>query len=153
MANNMNKILPLVFVSGALMFLMVSIDPVLAEEDITRHLVCPCECAMIISTCDCPTAQQVNNEIVQMKNNGFSENQIYSALQTEYGEGIIAHPDKINKTSLWIPGTLLVLFFIFIGFIVLRKPNSDVIPIPGREKYEGQFETEYRNFISELEEE
>lgn len=153
MAHTMNKILSLVFVSGALIFLMASIDPVLAEEDITPHLVCPCECAMIISTCDCPTARQVKNEIMHLENNGFSENQVYSALVAEYGDGIIAHPGKINKTSLWIPGILSVLFFIFIGYIVTRKPNPDVIPFPDREKYEGQFEEEYRNFISELEEE
>ncbi|MBE0521797.1 MAG: cytochrome c-type biogenesis protein CcmH [Candidatus Methanoperedenaceae archaeon] len=147
----MIKILPLVSLSGALVFLITSIHPVLAEEDITRHLICPCECAMIISTCDCPTARQVKNEIMHLTNSGFSERQVYSALQKGYGEGIIAHPDRIGKTSLWIPGILLVIFLIFVGYIVSRKPNPGVIPIPGREKYERQFQEEYRNFILELE--
>ena len=153
MANHMIKILSFVFVSGALMFLIASIDPVLAEEDITPHLVCPCECAMIVSTCDCPTAQRVKNEIVHLKSNGFSEKQLYSALKTEYGDGIIAHPDKINNTSLWIPRILSILFFIFIGYVVTRKPNPDIIPFPDREKYNTQFEEEYSTFISEMEEE
>ncbi|MCX9014517.1 MAG: cytochrome c-type biogenesis protein CcmH [Candidatus Methanoperedens sp.] len=152
MANNMNKSVSLVFVSGVLVFLLASIHPALAGEDITPHLVCPCECAMIISTCDCPTAQRVKNEITQMKNSGFSDKQVYSAMQAGYGDGIIAHPGKMNNTSLWIAGVLSVLFLIFIGYIVARKPNPAIIPIPGREKYEGQFEEEYRNFVSELEE-
>src|SRR5659263_671348 len=58
-------------------FLISVIDPVMADEDMTSGLICPCECAMIISTCDCTTAIQVKKEITLMKENGFSGNRYF----------------------------------------------------------------------------
>ncbi|MFA4934864.1 MAG: cytochrome c-type biogenesis protein CcmH [Candidatus Methanoperedens sp.] len=129
--------------------LMPGISPVIADDDMTSSLICPCECAMIISTCDCPTAIQVKKDIGSMKENGFSETQIFSALQAEYGKGILIHPEKAVSTSLWV-GVSLAFILGFVGYIVTRKPNPDVIP--DREKYEKRFEEEYRKFVSELEE-
>src|SRR5659263_757624 len=76
------------------MLLISVINPVMADEDMTSDLVCPCECAMVISTCDCTTAIQVKKEITQMKEKGFSEKQTFSVLQAEYGKDIMAHPEK-----------------------------------------------------------
>lgn len=120
-----------------------------ADEDMTSSLICPCECAMIISTCDCPTAMQVKKEIASMKQNGFSEKQISSALQAEYGKGILVHPEKSVSTSLWV-GVLLAVILGFVGYIATRKPDPRIIP--EMEKYEKRFEEEYRKFVSELEE-
>ncbi|MDL5502795.1 MAG: cytochrome c-type biogenesis protein CcmH, partial [Candidatus Methanoperedens sp.] len=61
-------------------------------DDMTSDLICPCECAMVISSCECTTAIQVKKEITQMKENGFSEKQVFSALQAEYGKEILAPP-------------------------------------------------------------
>ncbi len=131
---------------------LFSINPAMADEDMTSHLICPCECAMVISTCDCATAAEVKKEIAQMKENGFSEMQIFSALQTEYGKEILAHPEKVNSIPVWVPGISVAFISVFLGFILIRKKNQDVIPVPEREKYEKQFEEEYRKFVSEMEE-
>ncbi|VVB95840.1 Cytochrome C biogenesis protein [uncultured archaeon] len=121
----------------------------MADEDMTSHLICPCECAMIISTCDCSTAIQVKKEINQMKESGFSEKQIFSALQAEYGIDILMHPEKDNPIPVWLAGIPLVFIFVFLGYIMARKPNPDIIPVTDKKMYEQRFEEEYRKFVSD----
>ncbi len=128
-----------------------SVYPAMADEDMTSHLICPCECAMVISTCDCATAVQVKNEIAQMKDTGFSEKQIFSALQTEYGKEILAHPQK-DSLPLWVAGISVGVIAVALGFVLIRKPKTDIVSVPDKEKYEKQFEEEYRKFVSEMEE-
>ncbi|SNQ59622.1 hypothetical protein MNV_1250002 [Candidatus Methanoperedens nitroreducens] len=137
-----------------ILFILVSrIISVYAEEDMTSHLICPCECAMVISTCDCSTAVQVKKEINSMKDAGFSENQIFSALQAEYGKEILAHPEKDSSITLWAGGILFVITFVFLGYIAIKKPDLRIIhDIPDKQKYEQQFEEEYQKFVSEVEE-
>ncbi len=129
--------------------LISGIKPVMADDDMTSGLICPCECAMVISTCDCTTAIQVKKEITLMKESGFSKKQIFSALQAEYGTEIIAPPGK-DISKLWVIGTSLSLLLVFIVFIFSRKMKMDIIP--DMKKYEQQFEEEYRNFVSEIDE-
>ncbi|MCX9012425.1 MAG: cytochrome c-type biogenesis protein CcmH [Candidatus Methanoperedens sp.] len=126
----------------------VSIHTAMAEEDMTP--VCPCECAMVISACDCTTAIQVKKEISQMEGTGFSEKQIISALQAEYGGGILVRPEKKDPSPLWIAGILLVPVLMFLGYILARKPDNGIIP--AGEEYERQFEEEYQSFVSKQEE-
>ncbi len=118
-------------------------------DDMTSDLICPCECAMVISTCDCATAVQVKKEIAQMKENGFSEEQVFSALQAEYGKEIHVHPEKTGSSSLWAAGISLSVLLVFLGYILTRKPKQDIIP--DLKKYEQRFEDEYNKFISDLE--
>lgn len=127
--------------------LISGINTVLAD-DMTSDLICPCECAMVISTCDCPTAIQVKKEITQMKESGFSEEQIFSALQAEYGKEILVHPKK-ESMSLWMGGISLIVLFVFLGYIFTKKPNLEIMP--DKKKYEQRFEEEYRKFLSEME--
>jgi cytochrome c-type biogenesis protein CcmH/NrfF len=126
------------------------IDPVLADEDMTSDLICPCECSMVISTCDCTTATQVKKEITEMKEKGFSQMQIFSALQTEYGKEILAPQGKNRSSKLWVTGAALSFLLVFLGYIFSRKTKMDIIP--DTKKYEQQFEEEYRNFVSEIDE-
>ncbi len=130
--------------------LISGIYPVMADDTMTSGLICPCECAMVISTCDCTTAIQVKKEITQMKENGFSEKQIFSALQAEYGKEILVNPEKTGSLSLWVGGVSLSILFVFLGYIFTRKPKMEVIP--DIKKYEQRFEDEYHEFVSELDE-
>lgn len=123
------------------------IDPVMADEDMNSNLICPCECAMVISTCDCTTAIQVKKEIAQMKEIGFSQMQIFSALQAEYGKEIIVPPEEAITSKLWVIGAIVSILFVFLGYIFSKKTNVEIIP--DIKKYEQQFEEEYRNFASE----
>lgn len=132
----------------ALLLTAVSIHGAMAEEDMT--LVCPCECAMAISACDCPTAVQVKKEISRMGGTGFSEKQIISALQAEYGSGVLVYPEKKDLAPFWIAGILLVPVLMFFGYMLFRKQDSGVIP--AGEEYERRFEEEYQSFVSEQEE-
>ncbi len=130
--------------------LISGINTVQADDDMTSDLICPCECAMVISTCDCATAIQVKKEITQMKENGFSEKQIFSALQAEYGKEILVNPEKTSSLSLWVGGVSLGILFVFLGYIFTRKPKKEIIPDMTR--YEQRFEEEYHEFISEFDE-
>lgn len=130
--------------------LISGIKPVMADDDMTSGLICPCECAMVISTCDCTTAIQVKKEITRMKESGFSEKQIFSALQAEYGKEIIAPPEKNISSKLWIIGAALSLILVFLGYIFSKKKKMEIIP--DIKKYERQFDEEYRNFVSEIDE-
>ena len=130
--------------------LISGMNTVQADDDMTSDLICPCECAMVISTCDCATAVQVKKEITQMKESGFSEKQVFSALQAEYGKEILAHPEKASSLSLWADGVSLSLLFVFLGYIFTKKQKMEIIP--DIKKYEQRFEDEYRRFVSELNE-
>src|SRR4030067_1759026 len=133
-----------------LFILLISgIDHGMAEEDMTSNLICPCECAMVISTCECTTAIQVKKEIAQMKENGFSEKQVFSALQAEYGKDIVKHPEKISTMSLWVAGVSLSILFVFLGFIFIRRKTLKTIP--DIKRYQEQFEEEYGMFVGEME--
>ncbi|NJD53502.1 MAG: hypothetical protein FIB07_11620 [Candidatus Methanoperedens sp.] len=139
-------------IQGAIMlsiFLISAIGPARADEGMASDIICPCECAMVISTCDCSTAIQVKKEIAQMKDKGFSEKQIFSALQAEYGTEILVHPEKTISSSLVVAGVSLAILFVFLGYIFSKKTRIDIIP--DIKKYEQQFEEEYRNFVSEIE--
>jgi cytochrome c-type biogenesis protein CcmH/NrfF len=129
--------------------LISGIKPIMAD-DMTSGLTCPCECAMVISTCDCTTAIQIKKEITQMKESGFSEKQVFSALQAEYGKEIQIHPEKTSSLLLWAGGVSLIVLFVFLGYIFTRKPNKDVIP--DIKNYEERFDEEYREFVSEFDE-
>lgn len=130
--------------------LIPGIYPVHAEEDMTSDLICPCQCAMVIPTCDCATAIQVKKEIAQMKENGFSEKQVFSALQAEYGREILAHPEKTTSMSLWVGGISLTILFAFLAYIFTKKPKIEIMP--DIKRYEQRFEEEYQNYISGKEE-
>jgi cytochrome c-type biogenesis protein CcmH/NrfF len=128
--------------------LISGIDHGMADEDMTSDLICPGECAMVISTCDCTTAIQVKKEIAQMKESSFSEKQIFSALQAEYGNSILVHPEKINSMLFWMSIASLIILFIFLGYIFTRKMKTELIP--DIKRYEGRFEEEYSKFVSEM---
>jgi len=132
-----------------ILILMIVPLKVIAANDITSNITCLCECSMTLSICECPTAVQLKNEVILMKENGFSENQIFKVLQTEYGMEILA-PDNTSNTLLWVViFTLLILAFL--GYLATKKPNSD-IPVSNKKQHEQRFEEEYHKFVSEMEE-
>ena len=135
-----------VIILFSLLFPLVSVD--MAEEEMTSHLICPCDCAMVISTCDCPTAIQIKKEISSMKENGFSEKQIFAALKTEYGNDIVAK-EKKDTTSLWVGGIFLSVVLVLSGYFMKTKLNPLVLPY---DIYQQQFEEEYQRFVDETEE-
>lgn len=147
MSNEDRKTVFRAFIIFVLLLPLTSVT--MAKVDIANNLICPCECAMIISTCDCPAAMQVKKEIGTMEETGFSEKQIITALQAEYGSEILHH-EKASSMPLWMAGIPLAIILVFLGYIITKKPNLNIIP--DREKYEKRFEEEYRKFVSEFDE-
>lgn len=141
-------ILPLILLIST----VVPAKTVAANDDMTSGMICPCECSMKLSTCNCPTAVQVNNEITHMKDIGFSEGQIFKVLQAEYGTGIFAPLETKSYTSLRVAGVFSLLILVFLGYLANRKLNPDIIPDSFNKKYEQRFEEEYRKFVLSMEE-
>ena len=44
----------------------------------------------------------------------------------------------------------LTILFVYLGYIFYKKMKTDIVP--DIKKYEQQFEEEYRNFVSEIDE-
>ena len=63
-----------------LTLMMASVNAVLATGDaagdMASDLICPCECTMIISTCDCPTAEQVKKEMEHIPRGSYLQNML-----------------------------------------------------------------------------
>lgn len=137
----------IVMISFILSFIQVPVSSVRADEGIASHLMCPCECEMILSTCDCPSAIIVRNEITSMTDHGFSEKQIISALVKEYGNVII--PERKDTTTLLAGSIILLVVLVLVGYFAASKPDPYVIP--DSEKYRKQFDEEYLRFV-EMEE-
>ncbi len=138
----------IVIIWFTVIFMQGTISLANADEGIASHLICPCECEMLLSTCDCPTAVIVRNEITSMTGNGFSENQIISALVKEYSNDIII-PERKDTAPLWAGSIILLVVLVLVGYFAARKPDPYIIP--DSEKYKKQFDEEYRRFV-EMEE-
>ncbi len=82
-----------------------------------------------------------------MKEYGFSEKQIFSALKTEYGNEIAAQ-EKKDITSLWVGGTFVSVVLILLGYFIRTRLNPLALP---DFKYQLQFEEEYRRYVDETE--
>ena len=66
-------------------------DSVLAS-DISRELICQCGCIEVLSTCDCPLADETNALIEQKLAQGQSKEQILQSFVDQYGEQVLVAP-------------------------------------------------------------
>ena len=69
--------------------------PAVAEgpvDEIGTNLMCHCGCTMVLSSCDCGTAEQMRGEIREMLGQGKSKNDIVNYYVGKYGEKVLAAP-------------------------------------------------------------
>ncbi|MEE9463968.1 MAG: cytochrome c-type biogenesis protein CcmH [Candidatus Neomarinimicrobiota bacterium] len=104
-----------------LLLFMPVIDLNAAAEDLVEvrtALMCTCpDCSMVLVSCECGTADQMNASIAKMLDDGMTKAQVIQAYVDRYGEVILSAPpaEGFNLLSWIIPfatlalGVLLVL--------------------------------------------
>jgi cytochrome c-type biogenesis protein CcmH len=97
--------------------------PALAEgitDEIQANLMCQCGCTMVLSTCDCGTAEQMRGEIRAMLDKGQTKDNILNYYVGKYGEKVLAAPvaEGFNLSAYITPFAAILLGAGVIGLIV-----------------------------------
>ena len=61
-------------------------------DEIGANLMCQCGCTMVLSSCDCGTAEQMRGEIRSMIDQGKTKDDILNYYVGKYGEKVLAAP-------------------------------------------------------------
>jgi cytochrome c-type biogenesis protein CcmH len=89
--------------------------------DIEDEVMCV-ECGTVLSVSSSPVALQERAFIREQIEAGKDKKQIMAALVEEYGEGVLAEPDRkgFNATLWFVPIVLVILAAIGIGIAIKR---------------------------------
>ena len=95
--------------------------------DLERELVCQCGCGKVLGACHCGTAGEMRGSIGEMIDGGETEQQILTQFVAQYGEKVLAAPEKAAlaistkkgfNLRVWVPlsvamaGGTAALYFI-----------------------------------------
>lgn len=136
-------------------------SPVVAAVDagdISSKIICQCGCTMVLSTCECDTAEAMNAVLLQKIDEGQSEKQILRYFVAQYGETVLAEPLKEGFNLVaWILPFATIAAGGWVVYIALRKwvrQGKRVRPVPVSgtritqkdEEYEQRLEKELEEF-------
>ena len=106
----------------ALLFILLYVSPVKADSaavgDISRQLICPCSCDIVLLNCDCETKVETTTLIEQQIEQGQSEEQIIQLYTTQYGENMLVNPPK-QSSSVYLIGWVLSSIAIMGGGVAI----------------------------------
>lgn len=96
-----------IFVAVVVLFIL-TIAPAFADSEldgVQQNLMCQCGCTMVLSSCECGTAEQLRGEIRAMLGEGKSQQQILDFYVAKYGEKVLSAPTKqgFNLTAYITP--------------------------------------------------
>ncbi len=111
-----------IFVALALLLAFTGM-PVFADgpvDEIGTNLMCQCGCTMVLSTCDCGTAEQMRGEIRDMLGQGKTKSDILNYYVGKYGEKVLAAPvaQGFNLSAYITPFAVILAGAGVIGLIV-----------------------------------
>lgn len=97
--------------------------PVLAggiADDIAANLMCQCGCTMVLSTCECGTAEQMRSEIRSLLNQGQTKEDILNYYIGKYGDKVLAAPkaEGFNLSAYITPFAVILAGGGILGLIV-----------------------------------
>ena len=92
----------------------------------------------------CVIAQQVRTLVLDLIEQGLSEEQILARLAEEYGPSILAIPEPhwFGRFSLWIPAVVGGLGILFAGWYLIRHRGATVQEAPADEELEELYREE-----------
>ncbi|MFC1976980.1 cytochrome c-type biogenesis protein CcmH [Chloroflexota bacterium] len=93
-----------IFLAIALSLVLLPVTPVMADSptvgDISKQLICPCDCTEVLSTCDCATQEELVASIEQKLAEGQSEEQIIQSFVDQYGKQVLAStPQQVPASA------------------------------------------------------
>ncbi len=106
---------------------------------VEQQLICQCGCTMVVDVCDCGTAENTRKDILAKMNSGMSNQQILAAFMAQYGEKVLAYPEKkgfnwaawITPFAAIIAGATL-LYFILRNWVRSSRRSEAAAPQAGR---------------------
>ncbi len=120
------------------LLLAFTVMPAFAEglvDEIGTNLMCQCGCTMVLSTCDCGTAEQMRGEIRNMIGQGKSKDDILNYYVGKYGEKVLAAPvaQGFNISAYITPFAVILIGAGVIGLIVrqwvIRTRTAAPVPV------------------------
>lgn len=123
--------------------------PALADgivDEISANLMCQCGCTMVLSTCECGTADQLRGEIRSMLDKGKTKDDIVNYYIGKYGDKVLAAPkaEGFNLSAYITPFAVILAGGGILGLIVRQwvirtraKPAEVVTTIPASPDYQG----------------
>ena len=80
-------------------------------DEIGANLMCQCGCTMVLSSCDCGTAEQMRGEIRSMIDQGKTKDDILNYYVGKYGEKVLAAPvaQGFNLSAYITPFAVILL--------------------------------------------
>ena len=73
------------------------------SEELEADIICPCDCAQVLYTCQCGTAHELRGTIKGMLAEGNNREEILAWFEDTYGEVILAAPKAEGFNLLaWI---------------------------------------------------
>ncbi len=110
------------FVAVALVLVFTTM-PALADgivDQIGANLMCQCGCTMVLSTCDCGTAEQMRGEIRSMLDQGQTKDDIVNYYVGKYGDKVLAAPkaEGFNLSAYITPFAVILAGGGALGLIV-----------------------------------
>lgn len=91
-------------------------------SDIEKQLMCMCGCGMVLSSCQCGTAEEFREEIQSKLEQGVPPEQIIQGFVAKYGETVLSAPTKsgFNLTA-WITPFAALILGMTVLFLVVRE--------------------------------
>ncbi len=88
-------------------------------KEVRTALMCTCpDCTMVLVSCECGTADQMNASIKKMLDDGMSKTDVIEAYVTRYGEVVLSAPTREGFNLLsWI----MPYVFLLGGFVLLMS--------------------------------
>ena len=101
------------------MLFILSRSPVseaITLDELSKELMCTCDCDMILANCDCGTARAMKSEIQEGINQGKTKERIISDFRATYGGIVLVMPSKSGlELFLWtfpiiaaVAGTVII---------------------------------------------
>lgn len=93
---------------------------------VEQQLICQCGCTMVVDVCDCGTAENIRKDILNKMNSGMSNQQVLAAYIAQYGEKVLAYPEKkgFNLTAWIIPFVAIAAGAALLYFILRNWVRS-----------------------------
>lgn len=95
-------------------------------SEVASQLICTCGCSMIVSDCNCGTADDIRTLIQRQIDQGMDRPGIMNYFASQYGEKVLAAPTKsgFNLTAWTMPFIALLIAIVMVTAVIRRWVRS-----------------------------